>query len=102
MPKVDISYETLDNIVVAGLKLLVHECKYVLNTTTHPDDQADYNEYTKAAKVLLKYYGGQMTVKFVMLPMFKGTVIYWNRVFFNNGNIYSAYRLFCFSIRIYK
>lgn len=43
-----------------------------------------------------------MTVKFVMLPMFKGTVIYWNRVFFNNGNIYSAYRLFCFSIRIYK
>ena len=41
-------------------------------------------------------------IKFVKLSWFRGTPIYWNHVFFNNGRIYKAYRFFCLSIRIYK
>lgn len=58
MPKVEISYETLDNMVLAGLQTLVKDCKYILKTTSHPTDQADYKEYMNAANVLIKYYGG--------------------------------------------
>lgn len=40
-------------------------------------------------------------IKFVKLPWFKGTPVYWNQYYFNSGNPYRAYRLFCLSIRIY-
>lgn len=58
MPKVEVDYQTLDAMTLAGLKSILKACKYVLKTTSHPVDQADYKEYMQAAKVLIKYYGG--------------------------------------------
>jgi hypothetical protein len=58
MPKVDISYETLDSMVLVGLKETLKSCKYILKESTHPDDIRDYTEYVKAVKVMIQYYGG--------------------------------------------
>jgi hypothetical protein len=40
------------------------------------------------------------TYEFVWLPFFKGTPVYWDHAFYNNGDIYYGYRFFCFSIRV--
>jgi hypothetical protein len=57
-PKVEIDYETLDAMTLAGLKCTLKACKYILNNSSHAQDIKDYTEYMKAAKVLIKYYGG--------------------------------------------
>lgn len=58
MIKIKIPYETLDSIVLAGLKTQLKSCKFILDNSKHPDDIKDYTEYVNACKVLIKYYGG--------------------------------------------
>jgi hypothetical protein len=40
------------------------------------------------------------TYEVVWLPFFKGTPVYWNSVYYNNGDVYFGYRFFCFSLRV--
>ena len=56
--KVELPYETLDSIVLVGLKAQLKDCQFVLNHSSHPNDIKDYTEYVNACKVLIKYYGG--------------------------------------------
>ena len=44
----------------------------------------------------------EMKIKFVKLPWFKGTPLYWGVTYFNSGNPYVGYRFFCLGIRIFK
>lgn len=56
--KVEVPYETLDSIVLVGLKSQLKSCQFVLNQSSHPDDIKDYTELVNAIKVVIKYYGG--------------------------------------------
>lgn len=58
MPRIEISYETADEITLANLKESAKSLKDMLKTLTHPEDIVNYQEYLKATKVLIKYYGG--------------------------------------------
>ncbi len=40
------------------------------------------------------------TYEFIRVPFFKGTPVYWDQIFYNNGDIYYGYRFFCFSVRV--
>jgi hypothetical protein len=56
--KIEVPYETLDNIVLVGLKAQLKSCKFVLNQSSHPGDIKDYTELVNAIEVVIKYYGG--------------------------------------------
>lgn len=58
MPRIEISYETADEITLANLKQSLKSLKDMLKTLTHPEDIVNYQEYINATKVLIKYYGG--------------------------------------------
>lgn len=58
MPRIEISYETADEITLANLKQSLKSLKDMLKTLTHPEDIVNYLEYVNATKVLIKYYGG--------------------------------------------
>jgi len=58
MVKVELPYETIDSIVLAGLKEQLKCCKQLLENTSHAQDIQDYTNYCDAMKVVIKYYGG--------------------------------------------
>jgi len=58
MPKVKLDYETLDGIVVAGLRDLLNSMvDGYRNPTTHPDDKKGYARDIEAIEHVLKLYG---------------------------------------------
>jgi hypothetical protein len=56
--KIEVPYETVDSIILAGLKEQYKCCKAIAKSSTHAQDKEDYTNYCNAMKVIIKYYGG--------------------------------------------
>ena len=56
MPKIDISYEALDALVVAGLKDMLELVTEGYETAWHEEDREGYKQDIEAVQKVLKIY----------------------------------------------
>lgn len=56
MPKIDVDYETLDGIVVSGLKDMLEMMVHGYQTAIHEIDRAEYLKDIKALERVIRIY----------------------------------------------
>ena len=56
MPKIDVDYETLDGIVLSGLKDMLEMMVHGYQTATHEIDRAEYLKDIKALERVIRIY----------------------------------------------
>ena len=56
MPKIEISYETMDGLVVAGLKDMLNTMIDVYREEKDPDEKERHGKYIEALEHVLRLY----------------------------------------------